>query len=80
MTVLDELYGLEIGDCCYRHTLKKWFQENFPEQLLFLAPRPTKTEVALNSSTLMLNISLQIVSNIISVAEQLRDDIINHKI
>ena len=22
MTALHELYGLEIGDCCYRHTLK----------------------------------------------------------
>ena len=40
MTVLHELYGLEIGDCRYRHTL---LQEYFPGQFLFPAPKPTKT-------------------------------------
>ena len=79
MAVLHELYGVEIGDCRYRHTLKKWLQENFPGQLLFLAPKPTKTEVVINSSTINaqhLTVDRQI--NINNVAEQLRDDIINH--
>ena len=50
MTVLDELYGLEIGDSRYRHILKKWLQEKFPEQLIFFALKSNKAEVVINIS------------------------------
>ena len=43
MPVLHELYGLEIGDCRYRHTL---LQEYFTGQFIFPAPKPTKTEAS----------------------------------
>ena len=73
MTVLHELYGLEIRNCRYRHTLKKWLQENFPRQLRFLATKSTKTEVVINSGT---NNAQYITAdrqiNISNVAEQLR--------
>ena len=79
MTVLHELYGLEIGDCCYCHTLKKWTQEHFPGQLLFLAPERTKTEVAINSGTINAqHTTADRQININNVAKQLRDDILNH--
>ena len=79
MTVLHELYGLEIGDCHNRHTLKKWLQENFPGQLLFFALKPTKTEAVINSSTINAqNVTVERQININNVAEQLRDDILKN--
>ena len=79
MTEFHELYGLEIGDCRYHDTLKKWLQENFPGQLLFLAPKPTKTEVVINSSTINAqSVTVDRQININNVAEQLRDDILSH--
>ena len=79
ITVLHELYGLEIGDCRYRHTLKWWLQEHFPGQLFSLAPKPTKPEVFMNSGTINgQHITVDRQININNVAEQLRDDIINH--
>ena len=79
MTVLHELYGLEIGDCCYCHTLKKWMQKHFPGQLLFLAPERTKTEVVINSGTINAqHTTADRQININNVAKQLRDDILNH--
>lgn len=42
MAVLHELYELEIVEYHYRNTLKKWLQETFPEQWLFLPPKPSK--------------------------------------
>ena len=73
MTVLHELYGLEIRNCRYRHSLKKWLQENFPRQLRFLATKSTKTEVFINSGTINAQyIPADRQINISNVAEQLR--------
>ena len=79
MTVLHELHGLEIGGWRYRHTLKWWLQKHFPGQLFSLAPKPTKTEVFMNSGTINgQHITADKQININNVAERLRDDIINH--
>ena len=81
MTILHELCGLEIGNCCYHQTLQKWLQENFLGPLPFLAPKPTKTEVVINSSTINAqNITVNRQINVSNVTEQLRDDILKYLI
>ena len=58
---------------------KKVATENFPGQLLFLAPKPTKTEVIINISTISAqHVTVDWQIHIKNVADQLRDDTISY--
>ena len=76
MNILHELYGLQPNDSRYRHVLKKRLQEKFPDQLCFLTAKSNTAEVVINASAVNAHKDdMKTDSNILKVAEHLRNDI-----
>ena len=72
MNILHALYGLQPSDTRYRHVLKNWLQDNFPDQLFFLSAKPNMAEIVINAEEVDANKnSLKTESNILYFADYL---------
>ena len=79
MTVLHELFGLQPNDSRYRNKLKNRFQSTFPDQLYFLTAKANTADIVISASAVDAHEDdIKRDSNIVKVADFLRDDILEY--
>ena len=79
MNVLQEIYGIGMGDKRYRGKLKKRIEERFPDQLIFVKAQVNNPEVVKSNQVFQNTIHHSVHKNttVEKAASLIRDDIRN---
>ncbi|KAG1711251.1 hypothetical protein GQR58_002553 [Nymphon striatum] len=78
MKILQTVYGDNSDDKRYRHKLKQRIVNEFPDLLQFVQPSSTSPELVFSTNIDRKLPRLEPQSNVVSVAKQLRQDIISY--